>query len=375
MMMTTTDLKPPSDLWQSLQCLVAAAAAMPSVRTSRLRFRHPLTHQVEFLRQEESLDDGEEGKDAALLAELETAIATISPTPLDAPQALSQWGCDVSGFLYPLGLSPLPAENQLWVITAAPLSRPQERQVRAFAQAIAQHLTLWQQQRAYQTKTAELETTLGSVEHQVRQSLGLVNLYLSLLEGQPLDEQGRTVTHNLRVTVTDIADRLTAILGQQDCPITTLPVVDLRQLVCDRGRTFFPSLQAKQLTLHIPEETVWLQAEPHQIGQVIDNLLCNAIAFSPPHGRIEWTWEGFDGEVLVQITDQGPGIPPAAAQAIFQSGYTQRPGGQGLGLAIAHKIVREHGGRIWAHNLSVGGAQFNVIFPQTPRLQSLRAQS
>ncbi|NEQ44392.1 MAG: HAMP domain-containing histidine kinase [Leptolyngbya sp. SIOISBB] len=229
---------------------------------------------------------------------------------------------------------------------------------------------VWRQQHSYQAKTAKLEEILGSVEHQVRQSLGLVNLYLSLLEGQPLDAQGQTVTGNLRTTVTEIAERLTTILGAPDGPNAHSPSVELRQFVSDRGRTFRPSLQAKHLTLQLPAETAWLQADPHQMGQVIDNLLCNAIAFSPQGGMIEWTWDVFEGEVLMQITDQGPGIPPQAGQAVFQPGYTQRPQGQGLGLAIVHKIVREHGGRIWVNNLAQGGAQFSVIFPQTQTLQS-----
>ena len=91
-------------------------------------------------------------------------------------------------------------------------------------------------------------------------------------------------------------------------------------------------------------------------------------------GVIEWTWDAFDGEILIQLTDQGPGIPTDALPAIFQSGYTSRAQGQGLGLAIARKIVGEMGGRIWANNLARGGAQFSVIFPQTQPLRSQPAQ-
>lgn len=366
-MTTVTGMKPLCDLRQPLQCLITSALVIPNVAVSLLRFRDPHSDRLELLRQTAGAEDGGE---AAWGEQLERAIAALPPAATAAPQALSQLGCDSFGFLYQFPLSPWPCHHQFFAVTHDRLSSSQEQRLREVAAAIANYLEVWQQRHLYQSKTTDLEGTLGSVEHQVRQSLGLVNLYLSALEEQPLDAEGTAMTDSLRTTVTEIVERLSTILSSPDQPMTTLPVVDLRQLVGDRGRTFAPSLQAKQLTLNIPEETVWLQAEPHQLGQVIDNLLCNAIAFSPLGGCIAWTWEGFDGEALIQIADQGPGIPAGAGQTIFQPGYTQRPNGQGLGLAIVHKIVRQHGGRIWANNLAQGGAQFSVIFPQTPRLQS-----
>lgn len=360
-------LSEPVNLQESLQCLLSPGLAIPTIVAYIVRFYDPRSKQYELIRQ---VLDPQLTQAPACLKRLEKTIEEVLSTASSGPFQISQDNTEPAQWLYPVTLPGLSIENHLFAITNTPLIPAQAHYLQAMAEAIANHLKVWQQQHSYQTKTAELEEVLGSVEHQVRQSLGLINLYLSLLEGQPLDAHGQNVTDNLRTTVSEIADRLTTILDPQESPSHSLPSVDLRQLVSDRGQAFRPSLQAKQLTLQFPPEAAWLQADPHQMGQVIDNLLCNAIAFSPDGGMIEWTWDVFDGEVLMQITDQGPGIPPQAGQTVFQPGYTQRPQGQGLGLAIVHKIVREHGGRIWVNNLAHGGAQFSVIFPQTQTLQS-----
>ncbi len=371
-MTSQSALREPADLQESLQCILSTALAVPTIVAYVVRFYDPLSKRYQIVRQ---VSDPQLDQTSACLKRLEKTIEEILPATSSGPFKISQNKANPAQWIYPVPLPGLSVENHLFAVTNTALIPSQANYLQAIAEAIANHLKVWRQQHSYQAKTAKLEEILGSVEHQVRQSLGLVNLYLSLLEGQSLDAQGKTVTDNLRATVSEIADRLTTILGPPEPPINSLPLVDLRQLMSDRGRAFTPSLQAAHLTLRLPSETAWLQIDPHQMGQVIDNLLCNAIAFSPHGGIIEWTWDVFDGEVLMQITDQGPGIPLQAGQRIFQPGYTQRPQGQGLGLAIVDKIVREHGGRIWANNLTLGGAQFSVIFPQTQILQSVPGPS
>jgi two-component system, OmpR family, sensor histidine kinase ChvG len=108
-------------------------------------------------------------------------------------------------------------------------------------------------------------------------------------------------------------------------------------------------------------------------SQVIRNLIDNARSFSPPGGEVRVTLKRQRREALVQVEDDGPGIPPENLETIFQRFYTSRPkgaafgGASGLGLAIARHIVEAHGGRIWAENrmdgARVAGAIFNVCLP------------
>lgn len=124
-------------------------------------------------------------------------------------------------------------------------------------------------------------------------------------------------------------------------------------------------------------------AQEGPLGQVFRNLIDNAKSFSPPGGVVtlkvetERTREG--GLVRATVEDQGPGIPPANLETIFQRFYTDRPrgaafgGNSGLGLSIARQIVESYGGKIWAENIEgltpdkPVGARLVVVFPAAAR--------
>jgi two-component system sensor histidine kinase ChvG len=111
-----------------------------------------------------------------------------------------------------------------------------------------------------------------------------------------------------------------------------------------------------------------------RLGQVVDNLLANAISFSPPDGVIRFRLAREGEEVVFSVEDQGPGIPDKNLEAVFERFYTLRPEGEafgthsGLGLSIARQIVEAHGGTIEAANLRhpsgrVRGLSFTVRLP------------
>ncbi|MEO3427654.1 stimulus-sensing domain-containing protein [Pelagibius sp. CAU 1746] len=111
-----------------------------------------------------------------------------------------------------------------------------------------------------------------------------------------------------------------------------------------------------------------------RLGQIFRNLISNAITFSPPGGVIRLSAQRQAGEVVVAISDEGPGIPEGKLEAVFQRFYTERPAGEkfgthsGLGLSISKQIVEAHGGVIKAENRrgpggEVCGASFVVRLP------------
>jgi signal transduction histidine kinase len=105
-------------------------------------------------------------------------------------------------------------------------------------------------------------------------------------------------------------------------------------------------------------------ADPAELHQVVLNLLTNALAFTPPGGRVECL-AAREGEfALLRVRDTGPGIPPAALPRLFEPFFTTRGSeGTGLGLAVSHGIVRDHGGSLEAANAPGGGAVFTVRLP------------
>jgi two-component system sensor histidine kinase ChvG len=111
-----------------------------------------------------------------------------------------------------------------------------------------------------------------------------------------------------------------------------------------------------------------------RLGQVLRNLVTNAISFSPPGGTITLSGWREPGRVLVTVEDEGPGIPADKLNSIFERFYSERPEGEkfgqhsGLGLSISRQIVEAHSGTLAADNMQdpdghVRGACFTIDLP------------
>jgi two-component system sensor histidine kinase ChvG len=111
-----------------------------------------------------------------------------------------------------------------------------------------------------------------------------------------------------------------------------------------------------------------------RLAQVFNNLISNAISFSPPGGAVVVRGARVDGQAQFTVEDDGPGIPEGSEERIFERFYSERPESEkfgthsGLGLSISRQIVSAHGGRIWAENRrapdgTIRGARFTVRLP------------
>lgn len=128
-----------------------------------------------------------------------------------------------------------------------------------------------------------------------------------------------------------------------------------------------------KIMLDMPEETnLYVKGNRERLGQVFGNLISNALSFSPDQGRVSIRVIVQADRILVQVDDQGPGIPENKLHTIFERFYTERPQHEGygehsgLGLSISKQIVEAHSGQIWAENLRgddgvIAGARFNVV--------------
>ena len=124
------------------------------------------------------------------------------------------------------------------------------------------------------------------------------------------------------------------------------------------------------LKLALPEEPVWLAADPTRLAQVMTNLLTNAAKYTPEGGCIELSASREGGEVIVRVTDTGLGIPPGMLAEVFEM-FTQVnrtlercQGGLGIGLALVKRLVEFHGGTITAESPGLGqGSTFTVRLP------------
>ncbi|THE10819.1 cell wall metabolism sensor histidine kinase WalK [Bacillus timonensis] len=107
---------------------------------------------------------------------------------------------------------------------------------------------------------------------------------------------------------------------------------------------------------NLPEKSIYLELDPDKITQVLDNVISNALKYSPEGGTVIFGLTEANNEIVISVGDQGVGIPKDNINRIFDRFYrvdkarTRKLGGTGLGLAIAKEMVVAHGGRIWAES-------------------------
>jgi two-component system sensor histidine kinase KdpD len=122
------------------------------------------------------------------------------------------------------------------------------------------------------------------------------------------------------------------------------------------------ALAGRPLEVNLPRDLPLLKVDAVMIGQVLVNLIENALKYTPAGSPLEIGAEISEGEVTVAVADRGPGIPPGQEERLFDKFYRAVPegaqSGVGLGLTICRAVVEAHGGRIWAESRPGGGAVF-----------------
>jgi signal transduction histidine kinase len=219
----------------------------------------------------------------------------------------------------------------------------------------------WKQQRA---EIQLLEHIIQRATHQIRNSLGLIGLYAKNLCFEVQKNPGREQANIISESIQELDANLTELIYCSHQENLRASLQDLRILVEESVRKLLPFTEQKKIRILLPNTSTFLFVDRLQIKQVFDNLLSNAVHFSPERGNIQMSWQVFHSEVIIKISDQGSGLSQEDVQNIFTPFYSRRSGGNGLGLTIAKKIILDHKGSIWAQNSPEGGAQFFVVLPR-----------
>jgi signal transduction histidine kinase/CheY-like chemotaxis protein len=145
--------------------------------------------------------------------------------------------------------------------------------------------------------------------------------------------------------------------------------IDLVEVIAEATKVVSPLVDKKRLSLvlNLPPRPLTVYCDRTRIHQVLLNLLSNAARFTEA-GAIAVEVEGTSNEVIVEVSDTGPGIAPEAVQRLFEPFYrvsstSQKVAGSGLGLSISREIVQHHGGRIWVESEPGKGTSFFFSLP------------
>lgn len=119
----------------------------------------------------------------------------------------------------------------------------------------------------------------------------------------------------------------------------------------------------------LPDHSAFVEIDEDKLTQVLDNIISNALKYSPEGGKVTFSIEEKDEFIIVSVSDQGVGVPKENIDQIFERFYrvdkarTRKLGGTGLGLAIAKEMVEAHGGKIWAASTEGKGTTISFSLP------------
>ena len=216
---------------------------------------------------------------------------------------------------------------------------------------------------------AEMSAVLA---HEVRNPLGSLELFAGLLAESQLPAECRDWVEQVQAGLRALAATVNNILHFHSQPQPERAPLDLGELLGWSRDFFLPLARQSRVALSLQNRVsgVFLAADRHRLGQVLLNLVLNAVRAMPGGGWVELGGRTIrDGKaVVLTVADTGPGIPPEHLPRIFDPGFSTRAGSPGLGLAVCRKIVEQHGGTLAAASPAGCGATFTLTFPLTNHL-------
>lgn len=222
---------------------------------------------------------------------------------------------------------------------------------------------------------------VSNVSHELRTPLTSVKSYLEALDDGALHEE---IAPNFIKVSLDETNRMMRMISD----LLALSRIDNKSTQLDVEMTNFTAFmtyilnrfdQIKsqetnpgkfyEIIRDYPVNSIWVEIDTDKMTQVVDNILNNAIKYSPDGGQITVSMKTTDSQLIVSISDQGLGIPKKDLPLIFDRFYrvdkarSRAQGGSGLGLSIAKEIVKQHNGFIWAKSEYGKGSTFTIVLP------------
>jgi signal transduction histidine kinase len=229
-----------------------------------------------------------------------------------------------------------------------------------------------------QQQLAQLRVDFVSgVSHELRTPLAQIRLFAELLRnGQLRSDQEKERSFNI---IDEEAQRLTYLVenvlafarsehGRTNVVVEPVEMDREMEAAID---AFAPLARVRRATVRASiQPGLVARVDPRALRQIVLNLLDNAVKYGPLGQTVTIALEGTDDKVLIAVEDQGPGVPKAEREKIWDA-YVRlsretesAAGGSGIGLSIVRELVRLHDGRAWVEDGPAGGSRFVVEFPR-----------
>jgi PAS domain S-box-containing protein len=238
-------------------------------------------------------------------------------------------------------------------------------------------VTQLREQVALKKNLESLGEMSAGLAHEFKNAIATLHGYVQLLQSLNLDDEASGTAASLLKEVRNLSDMVTSFLNFARPQPLELDEVNLEELISDCAAELEPLFQQLKVDLTLNEGSgqssapVVIPADERMLRQALLNLIRNAAEAIPAtrtDRRVEISQSANRGKsgkgwAVVEIRDTGEGIPTADLQRIFIPFFTTKATGHGVGLALAHRVITQHGGTLTAANGKDGGAVFSLRLP------------
>jgi len=290
---------------------------------------------------------------APLVGDTETVLAIQAPADFEEPLARLRnllLGGGVLALLLAVGLGNVLAGN-----VASPLERLSRAALRIQRGRMDQRVELERRDELGRLADAmermrvgiverdeQLRLMLAQVAHEIRNPLGGLELFASAATDAETPEERDRIMRRIRDEVNSLNRIINDFLGYARPTPVDMEPTDLR-IAVEAAVHLAGSSDGTEVEVDLPDRHLLARADRDQIKRLVLNLMRNAASVS---SRVVVKGEMINGEVVIRVADDGPGVPEAMRERIFEPFVTDKEQGAGLGLAIVRKVADAHGGRV-----------------------------
>lgn len=225
-----------------------------------------------------------------------------------------------------------------------------------------------QRKLSHSEKLATVGQVAAAVAHEVGTPLNSISGHLQLLaEDAGVGSEGRKRIDLIKGQVERVVAILQNLLTSSRMPVSRPVPTDINRVVKELVALTSPGMALKNVTpeVRLNPDLPLAPADPHQVQQVLLNLISNSLDAMPHGGRLTITTSKEDSHLRISVKDTGHGIPRENLKRIFEPFFTTKAEGRGsgLGLAICQQIVKAHGGRIEVASAPDQGTEFRILLP------------